>query len=48
MSSYDYFQTFFRLALDFITYYIYKKSSYLSQAAAYKLIINYYFQLTKS
>ena len=28
--------------------FIYKKSSYLSQAAAYRLITNYYFHLTKS
>lgn len=29
-------------------YIIYKKSSYLSQAAAYRPKTNYYFQLTKS
>ena len=38
------------LLVDSYTYYIniYKKSSYLSQAAAYRLKTNYYFQLTKS
>ena len=32
----------------YLLYIIYKKSSYLSQAAAYRLKTNYYFQLTKS
>lgn len=32
----------------YLLYIIYKKSSYLSQAAAYRLKTNYYFHLTKS
>ena len=39
----------FHTSLRFLyLYIIYKKSSYLSQAAAYRLKTNYYFQLTKS
>ena len=39
----------FHTSLRFLCLYIiYKKSSYLSQAAAYRLKTNYYFQLTKS
>lgn len=41
-----YFYAFLRFL--YLLYIIYKKSSYLSQAAAYRLKTNYYFQLTKS
>lgn len=41
-----YFQTSLRFL--YLLYIIYKKSSYLSQVAAYRLKNNYYFQLTKS
>ena len=47
MDSNDYIKTFLGFYWILIPL-IYKKSSYLSQAAAYRLKTNYYFQLTKS
>ena len=47
MGSNDYIKTFLGFYWILLLL-IYKKSSYLSQAAAYRLKTNYYFQLTKS